>query len=444
MPQSGSIAISLVILVVLILTNAYFAMSEIAILSANQNRIKKLAESGDKRAKQLMTITSSSSGFLATIQVGVTLSGLLASAVAAERFVGILVEKLSFIPIPVSVMSAIALVVITIILAYFQLIFGELVPKRIAMKFPDKIALSVAGPLSVLYKILKPFISFLAASTNLFARLFGIKGDENDEPVTQEDILMVAEQGEETGSIHDSELKMIHNIFELDDKIVSEIMRHRTEMVMVEDTARPQEVIALSKEKGYSRIPVYKEDIDNIIGIVHVKDLLGNQRNKTLRSYIRKPLYVPEGKPCSQLLLDFQAKRTHMAIVIDEYGGTAGLVTLEDLLEIIVGSIQDESDNETPEIEKIDDNTYLFDGGIDVEQVEEILGTNLTDEFDGETLAGYLTYLLGFIPTEAEKDEIVLSDEYKAYVCRMEDKRISQVRIVKAPAVIEEEEAEGK
>lgn len=441
-PPSGEIIVSILVLIVLITTNAFFAMSEIAILSSNQNRTKKLAESGDKRAKQLMKITASSSDFLAIIQVGVTLSGLLASAVAAERFVSVIVDKLEFLPLSRGLLSGISLIVITIILSYFQLVFGELVPKRIAMRFPDKIALSVSGVLSGMYTFMKPFVKFLAASTNVVAKIFGIKEEDDDEPVTQEDILMVAEQGEETGSIHNTELKMIHNIFELDDKQVCEVMHHRTEMVMVEDTATPQEVITLSKEKGYSRIPVYKEDIDNVIGIIHIKDLIGNKRNKTLRSYIRKPLYVPEGKLCSQLLVEFQEKKTHMAIVIDEYGGTAGLVTLEDLIEIIVGSIQDESDNEAPEIERIDENTFLFDGSIDVDEVEEVLGTNLTDEFDGETLGGYVTYLLGFIPTETQKDVVQLTEEYNAYVYEMDDKRISRVKIVRIEPESEQEKTE--
>lgn len=434
MPDPGSLYASLFILVLLVLTNAYFAMSEIAVLSCNQNRMKKLAEGGNKKAKRLLGLTASSSNFLATIQVGVTLSGLLASAVAAEKFSGMLSKALSGLPLPVDIISGISLVLVTILLSYFTLIFGELVPKRVALKYADKLALSVAGPLTVLYKVLKPFVLLLAASTNLLVRLFGIKNEDSDESaVTQEDILLMAEQGEETGIIHGSELQMIHNIFELDDKVVSEVMRHRTEIINVDVETAIDEAIETAKKAGFSRIPVYEEDLDNIIGIVHIKDLIGaKDETRPLRSFLRKPLYIPEGKLCSQLLLEFQEKKTHMAIVIDEYGGTAGLVTLEDLLEIIVGSIQDESDIDEPaDIERVDDSTYKFEGSMSVGEVERVLDTNFTDEYDCETIAGYVIYLLGGIPQKADNAFVALNNEYMAYVDDMEERRITRVRVVK-------------
>lgn len=434
MPDPGDLYLSLLILALLVLTNAYFAMSEIAVLSCNQNRMKKLAEGGNKKAKHLLGLTASSSNFLATIQVGVTLSGLLASAVAAEKFSGMLAEAMRGLPLPTDVISGISLVLVTILLSYFTLIFGELVPKRVAMKYADKLALSVADPLTILYKVLKPFVVLLAASTNILVRLFGIKNEDSDEgSVTQEDILLMAEHGEETGIIHGSELQMIHNIFELDDKVVSEVMRHRTEIVNIEVEASLEDAVATAKNAGFSRIPIYEDDLDNIIGIVHIKDLIGSRdENRSLRSFLRKPLYVPEGKLCSQLLLEFQEKKTHMAIVIDEYGGTAGLVTLEDLLEIIVGSIQDESDIDEPlDIEKINDTTYRFDGGLSVGEVERALGTNFTDEYDCETIAGYVIYLLGGIPQKSDMASVALTDEYTAYVEDMEERRITRVRVEK-------------
>lgn len=432
MPDTGNIYISILILTALILTNAYFAMSEIAILSSNQNKMKKLSESGEKRATQLLKITESSSSFLATIQVGVTLSGLLASAVAADKFSTILANYIDIPQISRGVIEGVSLVVITIILSYFTLIFGELVPKRIAMKFPDKIALSVATPLTFLYKILKPFVKFLAASTNGILWLVGIKASKTDEePVTQEDILMMIEQGEETGSIHVSELQMIQNIFELDDKIVSEVMSHRTEITMISVDSNIESAIQLSREEGYSRIPVFDSDCDDIIGIVHIKDLLGRNGNLPLRPFLRKPIYVPEGKLCSKLLLEFQEKKTHMAIVIDEYGGTAGLVTLEDLIEIIVGSIQDESDNEPLEIEVVDENTYLFDGGISLDEIEKTLSIKLCDDYDCETIAGYVIAILGSIPDDVMQSPVRINDEFAAYVYELEDRRISRVKIIR-------------
>ncbi|MFZ2538338.1 MAG: hemolysin family protein [Oscillospiraceae bacterium] len=432
MPDTGSIYISILILMALILTNAYFAMSEIAILSSNQNKMKRLSEGGEKRATQLLKITESSSSFLATIQVGVTISGLLASAVAADKFSVMLANSINIPQISRGVIEGFSLVAITIILSYFTLIFGELVPKRVAMKFPDKIALSVASPLTFLYKVLKPFVKFLAASTNGFLWLIGIKTSKVDEElVTQEDILMMIEQGEETGSIHGSELQMIQNIFELDDKIVSEVMSHRTEIAMISVDSDINSVIKLSREEGYSRIPIFDGDCDDIIGIVHIKDLIGRNEHLPLRSFLRKPIYVPEGKLCSKLLLEFQDKKTHMAIVIDEYGGTAGLVTLEDLIEIIVGSIQDESDNEPLEIEIVDENTYIFDGGISIEEIEKILSIKLSDDYDCETIAGYVIAILGSIPDEIAQNAVRINDEYVAYVYELDDRRISRVKVIR-------------
>ncbi len=436
MPDTGSVYISILILIALILTNAYFAMSEIAILSSNLNKMKRLSEGGEKRATQLLKITESSSSFLATIQVGVTLSGLLASAVAADKFSVMLANSINIPQINRGVIEGTSLVLITIILSYFTLIFGELVPKRIAMKFPDKIALSVATPLTFLYRVLKPFVKFLAASTNGFLWLIGIKTSKSDEElVTQEDILMMIEQGEETGSIHGSELQMIQNIFELDDKIVSEVMSHRTEISMISVDSDIDSVIKLSREEGYSRIPVFDGDCDDIIGIVHIKDLIGANENMPLRSFLRKPIYVPEGKLCSKLLLEFQEKKTHMAIVIDEYGGTAGLVTLEDLIEIIFGSIQDESDDEALEIEIVDENTYIFDGAISIEEIEKILSIKLSDDYDCETLAGYVIAILGSIPDEIEKNSVRIDSEFVAYAYEMDDRRISRVKVIRDKAI---------
>lgn len=436
MPDTGNVYISILILIALILVNAYFAMSEIAILSSNQNKIKKLSEGGDKRATQLIKITESSSSFLATIQVGVTISGLLASAVAADKFATILSNSINIPGVSSSVIAGISLVLVTLILSYFTLIFGELVPKRVAMKFPDKIALSVASSLTFLYKILKPFVKVLAASTNGFLWLIGIKTNKNDEePVTQEDILMMIEQGEETGSVDFSEFQMIQNIFKLDDKIVSEVMSHRTEMVMVSVDSDIDSVIKLSKKEGYSRIPVFEEDFDNIIGIVHIKDLIDRNENLPLRAFLRKPLYVPEGKLCSKLLLEFQEKKTHMAIVIDEYGGTAGLVTLEDLIEIIVGSIQDESDNEPLEIEIVDDNTYIFDGGVSIEEIEKTLFIKLSDDYECETIAGYIIAILGSIPEQTEKNPVRIDKNFIAYVYELDDRRISRVKVIRDKSV---------
>lgn len=433
-PGIRNVLLNIVILILLVLTNAFFAMSEIAILQSNQNRTRKLAEEGNKRAARLLKITAEPSDFLATIQVGVTLSGFLASAVAADKFAGMLSEALAFLPIAKGVIEGVSLVVITLILSYFTLVFGELVPKRVALKYSDQIALKVSGVLGVLYRVLKPIIRLLAVSTNGVSRLMGIREGDDEEPVTQEDILMMVEEGEEKGEIQELEMQMIQNIFKLDEKTVSEAMTHRTEITMVSDDTSVQELLNVSQEKGYSRIPVYHEDFDDIVGIVYVKDLIGvpeRQYELPVGRFIRKPIYVPEGKLCSKLLLEFQENRTHMAIVIDEYGGTAGLVTLEDLLEIIVGNIQDESDHEPTEVERVDDKTLIMEGDLPLEEVEETLEIEIAEDYDCDTLGGYIMAVLGHIPTESGGERVSLGHGYLATVEELEDRRISRVRILR-------------
>lgn len=442
MSDPGSIWISLLILIILTLCNAFFAMSEIAILSSNQNKMRHLAEDGDKRAAKLLRLTSLTSDFLATIQVGVTLSGLLSSAVAADKFAGVLAEALSFLPVGKGVISGVSLVLITVVLAYCNLIFGELVPKRLAMRYPDRIALAVAGTVSGVYTATRPFVKLLAASTNLVARLLGVKEKgEAEESVTQEDILMMVEQGEETGTVDENELQMIQNIFDLDDKTVDEVMTHRTEMVMAPLTDTVGDVILLAQQEGYSRIPVYDEGIDDIVGIIYIKDLIGQEdKTASVSAFVRKALYVPEGKLCSKLLLQFQETKIHMAIVIDEYGGTAGLVTLEDVLEIIVGSIQDESDHETLEIERQEDGSWLCDGSVSLEELEKQLETEITDEYDCDTLAGYLLAVLESIPETLPEEPIRLNRRFIGYILELDDRRISRVRLVEDPLPEEPED----
>lgn len=438
-PHIGNVLINLLVLVLLVLVNAFFAMSEIAILQSNQNRTRKLAEEGNKKAKTLLRITAEPTDFLSTIQVGVTLSGFLASAVAADKFAGMLADSLTFIPISPSVIEGISLVLVTLLLSYFTLVFGELVPKRLAMKSPDKLALGVTGIIYGLYVVLKPVIRLLSVSTNAVSRLFGIKPGDDGENVTEEDILLMVEEGEEQGALHRRETQMIQNIFDLDDKPVSEVMTHRVDMAMLSAADTVETALRLSREEGYSRIPVYEEDFDNITGILYIKDLIGipeKEQQNPVKSYLRRAIYVPEGKLCSKLLLEFQETRIHMAIVVDEYGGTAGLVTLEDLLEIIVGNIEDESDQiEAPEMEKVGDE-YYFDGDVSLEDVEEELDIQIEDDYDCDTLGGYIMSVLGKIPSEPNQDVVSLGGRYTAVVEQIADRRIERVHVV--PVAVEQ------
>ena len=342
---------SLILLVVLLSLNAYFAISEIAILSINSKKIERMAEEGNKSASLLLRITDDPSDFLSTIQIGITLANLLSSAVAAENFTVYFDQWLSFLPINPSLLHSIVLVLLTLLLAYVTLIFGELTPKRIAMKSPDELALKVVKVLWVLYKICRPFIRLLTASVNLVLRLLHINPHDEEEKVTEEEIRLMVEAGEEEGTIEEREKDMIENIFELNDRRVSELTTHRTEICAISADSSLQELVEIAQKDRYSRIPVYRDTIDDIIGVIHVKDLIpllneGSLDGHQLLDFLRPVIYVPETVSTTNLLKQFQEQKIHMAVVVDEYGGTSGIVTLEDLLESIVGEIDDEYDEQ--------------------------------------------------------------------------------------------------
>jgi len=329
--------------------DAFFAASEIALISLNDNKIKLLAEDGNKKAKQLVKLLGEPSRFLATIQIGITLAGFLASAFAAESFADPLVKLLQKynIMISESLLKVLTVIVITIILSYFTLVLGELVPKRIAMKKSEKIAFFVVMPLIVLSTITSPFVKLLTASTNFFVSLVGIDPHSMDDDVTEEEIRMLVDVGEEKGAIDEREKIMINNIFEFNNKTAEDIMTHRMEIVGIPSTIDLRGIINLIKQEQYSRIPVYEDSIDNVIGILYVKDLLAliiedAEKGFILNDYIRNPFFIPMQKNIDELFVDLQLAKTHIAIVIDEYGGTAGIVTIEDLVEEIVGNIFDE------------------------------------------------------------------------------------------------------
>lgn len=433
----GSTLLQLLILVVLILSNAFFAASEIAIITLNDNKLKKKAEEGNKRAGILMRMTANPSNFLATIQVGVTLSGFLASAVAATSFAEKITVALDgVIPIPASVISGIATVVITLLLSFLTLVFGELVPKRIAMQRAEGISFKVAGILRGIAVVTKPFIWLLSKTTNGMLRLMGFNPDAEDESVTEEEILMMVDEGEERGVIEEATSEMISNVFEFDDITAGEIMTHRTEISAVDEEDTIADVLQIAIEEGYSRIPVYREGLDNIVGVCYVKDLLKyvgkNLPEKLpLTAVMRQTLYIPEAKKCGELLQDLQRCKVQMAVVVDEYGGTAGIVTMEDLLESIVGNIQDEFDNEEEDVVKLSDTTFTVDGTTDIDELSELLGVQLP-EGDYDTVGGMLLENLGHIPKENEHPMVPIAG-YSFTVEKIEERRIAKVRVEKLP-----------
>ncbi len=443
----GSIIIKIVTLFALIFVNAFFSMSEMAIVTLNDNKIDKQASEGNKKAKQIQKLTENTSSFLSTIQIGVTLAGFLTSATAAQSFAEMLsnaIAKTSIVNvIPVGVISGFSTVVITLVMSYFSLVLGELVPKKIAMNKPEKMAFMAAPILVFVAKITRPIVKFLAFSTNGVLRLIGIDPHADEEVVTEEEIRMMVDVGGEKGVIEDAQIEMINNIFEFDDIDVADIMTHRTDMVCIDDDEPLSEAVKLSIENGFSRIPVYEEDPDDIIGIVYIKDFLkyvgtNLPKTKTVKDMMRPAYYVPETKRCGELFTEMTEKRVQMAVVIDEYGGTAGIVTLEDLLESIVGNIQDEYDQEDEEISIINDTVFEVDGITDIEEVEEHIGKTFPDG-DYDTIGGYIISVLGFLPQDGEMNEVTF-ENVKFTVLNVEERRIGKVKVEILP--IEEKEKE--
>lgn len=424
----------LFVLVILILINAYFAASEIAFISLNDAKIERQAKEGNKKAKQIEKMLKSPSKFLATIQIGITLAGFLSSAFASDTFADILAPSLNNIlpAISVEAFRGISIVIITIILSFFTLVFGELVPKRLAMKYYEKVAYASIGIIRFISIIASPFVKILTKSTNIISKMFGISENE-EEIVTEEEIKMMIDEGEEKGTIEQEEKEMINNIFEFNDITVSEVMTHRTDIFAVDISSDIEEILKDLDDYKYSRVPVYSETIDNIEGILFVKDLLKYFRTKKplkIKNMIREAYFVSENKPINELFKDLQRNKMQMAIVIDEYGGTAGLVTMEDLLEEIVGNIFDEYDDIENEIEKIDDNTFLISGKVSINELKKVLRIEVP-EGEYETLSGYLLELLGRVPEDDEKP-IIETDKVTYKIEEYEDKRILWVKACKS------------
>lgn len=443
------IILKLVLLFVLIFFNAFFAMSEIAIISLNDTKMQKLAEEGNKKAKQIVKLTENPNRFLSTIQIGVTLAGFLASASASQNFADLLMNALKHTAIvnviPESVINGISVVLITIITSYFSLVLGELAPKRIAMQMPEKVSFKVVGILLFIAKIAKPFVKVLSVSTNGVVRLFGFDPNADEENVTEEEIRMMVDVGGEKGVIEDSQKEMIDNIFEFDDLDAGDIMTHRTDMTAIEVSRSLEEVAELAIENGYSRIPVYEDDPDSIVGVLYAKDLLkyvGHNipADLTISKVMRKALYVPETQSCGDLFKAMNDSHTQFAVVVDEYGGTAGIVTLEDVLESIVGNIQDEYDDEDEEIVQINETTFTIDGITDLDEVDELVGTKLP-EGDYDTLGGFVISLLGYLPSESDPEPAVAEyDNLRFTVLNFEDRRIGEIKVEILPKEENEDE----
>ncbi len=424
----------IIVIVILVLLNAFFAAAEIAFISLNDAKIEKQAKEGNKKAKKIKEMLINPSKFLATIQIGITFAGFLSSAFASETFASELAPILNnLIPqISLNAWNNISIVIITIILSYFTLIFGELVPKRIAMKHSEKIAFASIKIIKAISTIMSPFVNFLTFSTDVISKLFGVS-ENDEETVTEEEIRIMVDVGAEKGTIEQEEKNMINNVFEFNDKVVSEIMVPRTEIFALNmDMSIADAIGEISEDLRYSRIPVYEETIDNIKGIVYIKDILLSTKNKNtkIKSLIKDAYFTSETKPVNELFEELRKNRKQIAIVIDEYGGTSGIVTMEDILEEIVGEIYDEYDEIEETIDKIDDTTFLFDGNIAIYDVEDTMDVEI-EEGDYDTLSGYLVEKLGRIPTEKDIGNIVETDKVVYKIEEVENRHITKVKACK-------------
>lgn len=427
-------ASQILVLIILIALNAFFAATEIAFISLNDVKIELKAKEGHKKAKKIQKMLKDPSKFLATIQIGITLAGFLSSAFASDAFADILAPKLyNLMPmIALARWREISIIIITLILSYFTLVFGELVPKRIAMKYSEKLSFMTIGIIRAISIFTLPFVKLLTFSTNIVSKIFGVTGEE-EENISEEEIKMMVDVGEEKGTIEKGEKEMINNIFEFNDRIVSEIMIPRTQVYALDMELTISEAIdMLNEDTRYSRVPIYDENIDNIKGIVYLKDMLLTSKNKNtkLKNIAREATYVLESIYVDDVFKELKKNKKQIAIVVDEYGGTAGIVTMEDILEEIVGEIYDEYDIEESKYKKIDNNTFLIDGEMPIYEVEKLLEVDLP-EGDYDTISGYLLFELNRIPNDKEKGIIVETNKVTYKIEKIKNNRIIKVKACK-------------
>lgn len=410
----------LLLQLVLIMINAVFASAEIAIVSMNDVKLEKLAEQGNKKAKRLVKLTSKPASFLATIQVAITLSGFLGSAFAADNFSEILVDLILKTGVNISraTLDTIAVIVITMILSYLTLVFGELVPKRIAMRKTEGIALGVSGLISVISKIFAPLVWLLTVSTNLVLRCIGIDPNAQEEEISEEEIRMLVEVGSEKGIIDKDERIMISNIFDFDDKECGEFSTHRTDVLGLDADDSVEEWDEVITNSSHSVYPVYKESIDNIIGVLDSKKyfrLKDKSKDSIKKNAVSQPVFVPENMKIDVLFENMQKSRNHFSVVLDEYGGTVGIITMNDLLEEIVGDLENEENAEVkePDIKQINEKEWMIQGCASLDDVGANLKIELpVDEY--ETFSGYVFGIYCTIPEDntsfsVETEQLVIN-----------------------------------
>ncbi len=428
----------LLLQVVLILVNAFFAATELAIISLNDNLLRRQAETGDKKAAKILKVVESPTRFLSTIQIGITLAGFLGSAFAAGNFAARIsawaMEEFALSSTAAAAVDTLSVILITIILSFFTLVFGELVPKRIAMQKGPEIAKIACGPVLAISVVMRPVIWFLTASTNGVLRLLHIDPNAESEAVSEEEIRMMVDIGEEKGAIETGEREMIENIFEFNNMTAEDVMIHRTDVVMLWADDSDDEIVRNIEETGLSRYPVYEEDADDVIGILNSRDYFLNARRedpRPVRELLRTAYFVPESVRTDVLFRDMQDKKVHLAIVVDEYGGTSGIITMEDLLEEIVGKIYDEFDPQVEqEITQVEPNLWRVSGSVDLEDLAEELNVDIPEDEEYDTLAGLIFTQFSVIPEDGSHPEIEVFGLH-IKVEKLEDRRVDWALVSK-------------
>lgn len=433
-PEPGSIIMQLLIIVLLTLVNAFFAGAEMAVVSVNKNRIKKLAENGNKKALLIQNLSEDSTKFLSCIQVAITFAGFFSSASAATGFSQLLGNFLRERGIPSA--DTISMIVVTVILSYFTLVFGELVPKRVALQKAEQLSLLTVRPIHFISKIMSPFIALLSLSTKAVLTVIGMNKGDNEEKVSEEEIRAMVEEGSEQGIFNLREKERINSIFSFHDKKAKDVMKPRVEVFAINIDDPLDSYLDRLLACKYSRVPVYQGEIDNIIGVLNMKDFMLEARKSSfekvdIRAILSKPYFVPITKNADELLWELQTSKKHIAILIDEYGGFSGIVTVEDLVVEIIGDVMNECNVSESRIKKLDEHSYLVDGSMEIEDLNSKLGVEL-QSINYDTISGLLVEHMGHIPSEEERPVINIGN-YVFKVQQVKEKRIDKVLFIIQP-----------
>ncbi len=429
-PESQQIILQLILIVVLTMLNAFFASAEMALVSLNKNRVKSQAETGDKKAVMLAKLVDDPSKFLATIQVGITLAGFFSSASAATS----IATRLESVFGGSSFAKELSIIVVTIVLSYITLVFGELYPKRLALQKSEKIARVSVRPIMAVGVVLRPFVKFLSFSTDILVKLTRMEKNTDNEKMTREEMQLLIETGRRDGVIEVEELQMLRGVFEMDNKYAREVMVPRTDAFMIDAETESEELCDALLSENFSRVPVYTGDQDSVLGILHMKDFFAEARksgfeNIDVKALVKDAYFAQETMFIDDLLKNMQRTRNQMAILMDEYGGVAGIVTVEDLLEEIVGEIDDENDVFSDEVKKIDETTFIVEGRMPLDDFNEMFHVELPSR-GVDTVAGFVLTLTGTIPEEDDK-VVVEYGTLRFTVEEMNDARLVSVRVEK-------------